>query len=832
MDLPSCPACGQSVLDEEAEDCPFCGASMSGKPGAKPSAPAATSDSSSGKSASTKKSKADSKTKEKPGSEDPFDVASQAARKAVQLLPKPSKGKLHRIECPMCETAGFQSKKAAGREVRCANKECLVPLFTAPPDESAEEAKAAAAAEAAALAAEAASKGLSIGAYTGIAVVAAAVLGGGAFFLTSGPASKEPTVEEQLALAREQNGNPPPPVTTTNNPGTAADPEKPDEPVVPPNPVGPPIADIRATSLKLMAYTSLQRDRNQRKPFCRRLTAEAYAISGDFPGAAQQLTQLDKVGSQLKYYHILPLVQIAWKRLENGDSAGATTAIADAMPLLRDLPAFGTDATDTINELATILVAMDRAAEAATLLNKRNDSGPLGQFLEARLRSESFTEISFDQAVSMRPVTGWSAPQWVAITVSLVAKGMPEKALAFARQAPGQAAVEDCLSGWAEASLIAAGDDKPLATINSTIQSLDKTAQVRIQSRCALTLQGLGLAQLASAPLLKAKELVGIAGEALTIDVQRLKTVAKVTLPDQQPIRRQALAAAELAHAEAVLGNTDAAWSSVLLTMDFVRMMAPALTIANRPFAELQQRGETAITNELKALKNLLTDDEARIAYQNYRNRTRQLRSAAKARFTLQEEILLEVLQWGFADQIWAEIQKRNDSGTGEAREPWFQTNLAKALYNDFRFRMHAEKAVAVATTVTKSTLDELSAPRVIARIQSDKQAAGATPDEVANVLANFLRIHKDEADKRWQQETMLRLVSRLVSSDRQMEALNLVAAIQDVQTRELAYELAGQEITARGHIVQVFEFAKSADIIPPEKVALLRGFIGSLPVE
>ena len=90
----------------------------------------------------------------------------------------------------------------------------------------------------------------------------------------------------------------------------------------------------------------------------------------------------------------------------------------------------------------------------------------------------------------------------------------------------------------------------------------------------------------------------------------------------------------------------------------------------------------------------------------------------------------------------------------------------------------------------------------------------------------------KDEADKRWQQETMLRLVSRLISSDRQMEALNLVAAIKDVQTRELAYELAGQEITARGHIIEVFEFAKSADIIPPEKVALLRGLIGSLPAQ
>ena len=812
MDLPSCPACGQSVLDEDAEDCPFCGASMSRKPGAKPSAPAAASGTGSAKPASPKKSKAASPKSEKPASDDPFDVASSVTRKAVQLLPKPSKGKLHRIQCPMCETAGFQSIKAAGREVRCANIECLVPIFTAPADESAEEARVAAAAEADALAAESASKGLSVAAYIGIAVVAAAVLGGGAFFLTSEPAPPELSVEEKLAIARARDGIPNPPGTTTQDPETTTIPDKPDEPAVAPEPVGPPIAEIRATSLKLMAYTSLQRDRNQRKPFCRRLTAEAYAISGDFPGVTQQLTQLDKVGSQLKYYRILPLVAMAWKHLESGNSAGATTAVAEALPLVRDLPTFGTDATDTITELATVLVAMDRTSEAAVLLEKRNDAGHLGQFLEARLRSESFAKLSFDRAVSMRPVTGWSAPQWVAITVSLVAKGMSEKALVFAKQAPDQAAVEDCLSGWAEASLIAAGDDKPLATIASTIQSLDKTAQARIQSRCALTLQVLGQAQQASAPLSKAKQLLGTAGVPLTVDIKSLKAGAEVTLPDLPSIRRQTLAAAELAHAEAVLGNTDASWMSVLLTMDFTRMMAPALSIANEPFAELQQRGEAAITDELKALKNLLTDDEARIAYQNYRNRARQLRSAAEARFTLQEEILTEVLEWGFADQIWAEIQKRNDAETGDAREPWLQTNLAKALYNDFRFHKQTDKEASVEAAVTKARLEELSAPRVIARIQSDEKAAGSTPEAVANVLANFLKIHNDEADKRWQQETMLRLVSRLIKSDRQMEALKLVAEIKDVQTRELAYELAGQEITARGHIVEVFEFAKSAD--------------------
>ena len=36
MDFPVCPSCRQSVIDDDAVDCPFCGASMKAKPGAKP----------------------------------------------------------------------------------------------------------------------------------------------------------------------------------------------------------------------------------------------------------------------------------------------------------------------------------------------------------------------------------------------------------------------------------------------------------------------------------------------------------------------------------------------------------------------------------------------------------------------------------------------------------------------------------------------------------------------------------------------------------------------------------------------------------------------------
>lgn len=827
MDLPSCPSCGQSVLDEEAEDCPFCGASMSGKPGAKPKAPS-TADAPSEKPAGGKKGKPGSAKAEKAGSDDPFDVASPVTRKAVQLLPKPSKGKLHRIVCPMCETAGFQSKKAAGRDVRCANKECLVPIFTAPADESAEEAKAAAAAEAEAQAAAEKSTGLSVGAYIGIAVVAAAALGGGAFFLTGDSPEEELSVEEQLALKRGGAAPPSAPGPAPDNPDAGPTPT-PDEPVDPPKPVGPPVAEMRDTALKLMSHTSLQRDRNQRKPFCRRLTAEAYAIAGDFDAVNLQLTQLDKVGSRLKYYRILPLVQVAWKHLENGNTAGASKAVEDALPLVRDLPPIGTDATDTITELSALLVAMDRAPEAVALLKKRNDEGALGQFMEARARAESVTSISFDQAVSMRPVTGWSAPQWVAVTVSLAARGQSDKALAFAKQAPNQSAQEDCLSGWAEATLLAAEDDKPLGTIESQIQSLSQPAQARIQSRCALTLHVLGKDALAAAPLAKAKQLIETAAPAFSIDTQSLKKAGDLTLPAQTPIKQKALAAAELAHAEAALSQSDAAWESVLLAMDICRTMAPSLSVANQPFVEIKQRGEATVTNELKALNNLLTDDEARNAYQNYRNRSRQLRTAAEARFSLQEEILTDVLGWEFTDRIWDEIKTRASGADGE---PWFQTNLAKAVYNAFRVRKQPEKTTEVETAVTKQQLDELSAPRGVAFYQASRGAMGTNSAAGATVLANFLRSHNEEADKRWQQETVLRLVSRLIDADRQSDALKLVAAIKDVQTRELAYELAGQEITGRGHLAEVYDYARSADIIPPEKVALIRGFIGQLPAK
>ena len=67
-----------------------------------------------------------------PSEDEPFAVDKVAMSSAIPLRPKPTKGRTYKVICPMCETPGYTSPKAGGREVKCANPKCLVPIFTCP----------------------------------------------------------------------------------------------------------------------------------------------------------------------------------------------------------------------------------------------------------------------------------------------------------------------------------------------------------------------------------------------------------------------------------------------------------------------------------------------------------------------------------------------------------------------------------------------------------------------------------------------------------------------------------------------------------------------------
>ncbi|MCA9052993.1 MAG: hypothetical protein KDA75_04105, partial [Planctomycetaceae bacterium] len=143
MEFRTCPACKASVLEDDAVDCPFCGASMTtGKPSSTGQAPARKAAPPSAAAAESKgppaKPTAAAKTKSSASKAagvdtggDPFDVDTSAARKATPVRPRPAKGCMIRVTCPMCETPGFVSEAQIGKEVKCCNRECLVPVYVA-----------------------------------------------------------------------------------------------------------------------------------------------------------------------------------------------------------------------------------------------------------------------------------------------------------------------------------------------------------------------------------------------------------------------------------------------------------------------------------------------------------------------------------------------------------------------------------------------------------------------------------------------------------------------------------------------------------------------------
>ncbi|HLQ45229.1 MAG TPA: hypothetical protein VK137_10905, partial [Planctomycetaceae bacterium] len=307
--LPTCPSCKQSVLDDDAEYCPFCGASMKGgKPGKAPppkpvTRPAAPKESPAAAAAAAAPSKAPVKPAPAKGSDadddDPFGVGAVSASRAIALSPRPMKGKTTRLVCPMCETQGFAGPEAAGKEVKCCNEKCPLPIFTAPKTNGDANASPM---PAAAPVVKKSSAPLIMTAVATVALAAGSVW----YFVFNDPTA---------------NFKPAPPAPpTNNNPST-----------VPVARVDPNAAkngddekrveksskerglELRSQILPVMVEVSRSSEKNRSKPYCRRLTAEAHVEAGDLKGARENLDQLLKVGQKLGFHQVPPLTQIAWR---------------------------------------------------------------------------------------------------------------------------------------------------------------------------------------------------------------------------------------------------------------------------------------------------------------------------------------------------------------------------------------------------------------------------------------------------------------------------------------------------------------------------------------
>ena len=296
MDLPSCPSCGQSVLDDDATDCPFCGASMSGG-----SSPAATA---SPANATSPARVATDSTADGPKENDPFAVDPSVTHRAIPAAPKPTQKRPWRVSCPMCETPGFVPRQAAGREVKCANPQCLVPIFTAPAGKSTSKP-----AESLAASDNDTQTGGKATLVVLILLLAAGASGGGFWYFNN---TSSETASSELTAGSGQAG-----FGTADTPAVvaAAPVDKTSEKA--PSDIPPvndnseiSIASIRKLAPEMMVAAAQEREANRSKPFCRQLTAEFFASVGQVAKARAELKQLTQVGPDLPHLHITTLVDL------------------------------------------------------------------------------------------------------------------------------------------------------------------------------------------------------------------------------------------------------------------------------------------------------------------------------------------------------------------------------------------------------------------------------------------------------------------------------------------------------------------------------------------
>lgn len=818
MDLPTCPACGQSVLDD-VDECPFCGASMSGKPTHKrgsapaPTAKAASSPPKPAVPDATSTSVAEGE-RPKPANDDPFAVDVETVRKAIPLRPRPTKGRRHKIVCPMCETPGYASSQVAGKEVRCANRECLVPVFTAPEIKSPEPAES-----------PPEPSRLSAGVIVSAAIVLIAVVGVGVWYFVlrdtgqnkqpliggaqtnagTSPGSKPQSVQDLLAKLNKDasnDGSPKVAGRTTNKPLS--------------------LAEMQNRALATMIEASQARTGNRSKPFCRRLTAEAYADIGDLAEAQVQLDQLMSLRPKVPYYQVTPLVSIAWRERESGQADAAKQTLEQAWQAAQGLPKFGRDSIDSATALATLLVAGGREAEARALLDKYERPDPLGE-LSARLQIvRALGSFDLDQPADAEPLLPWTAPQSVAVTLSLAAHGNWDEAFHWAQAHPDLEARTECVIAWAEAwTEDALQHDQParLQRLETTEDDLPSAAQARFWSRVAMRQFLHGDQSRAQQSLDKAQTLVNSLSVPAEFTLPDMKGLYYLKLPDPGAFRMAAVACAETARVEAALGRPKEAWTALLQALGFARGTAPSVPAIEQRLQEIKSLGSTVLRNRLRAVLELDSDDEARRRFRTYRQQCRTVEEAAQARSDLQVALLTRLAEGELLDPIWTEVEQRAKHQDVDRREPYFQSSLPWVLATRFRDRGAAERAQAVESALAGARLE--SDPQIQMKRTSAQLIEDGRMEQAAKLFRQF-----ETVDAALRQQWIMRLACRLVKSKGAASACQFALGLDDPLLREDTFEFTAALATKTGAGAQVWPFAGNSLLSPTERIALCRGLI------
>lgn len=798
MDLPTCPSCGASVLDEDATECPFCNASMSAsssaaakKSGTKPPSKAET---------GQKKPVVTRSKRETVSDDDPFELERQKqTEKVIPLLRKPTKGKMFRVVCPMCDTPGFASSKAVGKEVKCRNPECLAPVFLVP-DENAQDRKPTEEAKPE-------KKGNSKLPLIAVTVFGAVLLGGAYFYFTDVEDASElnkPFDTDIINQASKKTFQRETPKTQPQEKTEQAS-KKPEV-----TPLSP--AKVQQESLDTMVKLSRTRE-NRSKPFSRRLAAEAYAISGNIKAAHEQIARIDAVNPPLPFYKIFPLVKIGWIQLQNKEDANLKKTLEQTEQLSKKIPEYGgRDSLDLVARLAAFWVATGKEQQAIDLVKnhqKQSDLAQLSAYLQILQESN---QSDFDSLIDLHQ--RWNSPQWVAVTMILIAHDRSQEALQWAARASEPMARTEAVTQWALSQVehSVKAKKKPEPTLIQPIEAkLSATGNAYAYAICARKLIALKQPEAALAYLKKATSFLANKAVPTPISLGDIKSVNNLTLPVARPLEMLAQTYLQIACVESGLGLKAESTKSLNNAVQSIRATAPSLTAVQN---KTNETTNFAFQDELKEALNLSSSDRVKLGFNNYKKQLRSLKSAAESRKTRLVKLLSEASRSNLAPEAWEIALKSQKSSNANLNDSLFESSLPAVIMqsvdqnNDLKTKIKE----AINGMIPALTKEDLLIQQATSLIQNGK------PEQAAH------EINKSDLKKSWKSQLSLKMLSHLVKQSQYDQAIQFITAIKDPVLREDMLTTIGTNAAMQGKISPVYQVLTSNSYTPTERIS---GFLG-----
>jgi hypothetical protein len=855
MDLPTCPACGQSVLDDDADECPFCGASMSGKPTAtatKPSPGAATatrkeSVKTTAASSPPIKRTATAPSEEKIVSDDPFELerTADAKKRVVQLRLKPEPGRRHEVQCPMCETVGYTGRKAAGMDVKCANPNCTFPLFTAPPLDEADEEPAEKPPEETQPAAGTLFTRDRIIAYSVIAVAAGIALWYFAFRRTPHPKLPGGGPAPPPIVNPGPNGKKPPVVqvkeTKKDKPGLRTE-----------------LLTIREEALKLMVtHSGLIDPLTGLKPLAWQWTVDAHARAGEFDGAREHMQRLRVVTKSGPFYRALPLIATAWKHMERGtpgDVKAGKQALQDALVAAERLPQRGHWRYNISSELAAALFAAGRATEAEAKIADHDGRDAAAQASLFAHRIHYLENYDAEAALRNRGIAGPQSPSRVAVTFILAGHGRWKQAWDWAVSQPEGAVRDDCLIAWAEmrfgtrqmpiATKSTPGKDgKKTTKAPNLLPHLDEAAarlsdpaaRGTLYARVAFRLQDRKQGDDARTVLAKARnalKTIKAKVEPKPPSIKDVFTYAVTSDAERGSRRRAASALAELGRAELRVDpqTGQAAWTALARALVIARSIAPSPVEIARMVDEVKVGNDRVARNELRRITGL-DKDALDQKVKEYRGHVKRIDAAAAFRFDLEKQLLVAAANWGayekskspaFLQLLWKDVESGTQKAAGVGRENWYGSRIPWLLAGNAELIGDAQLA--------KDIRGKIGARRHPSRRQFAWDPFLAALRE-KRFDAAAAKLSDPRLDSNWVSGVVLAQTSRFANADDLNSGKRFLRAFQDRLLKMDALYLLAARATFLGKAEDVWAGIHDDALDSPQKVAMCYGLIVALPI-